>query len=81
MFKKTFVFAAVSLALAAAPAMAGHKRMKNAEGTKVSIDCDSTKCAAKTKAKGGKWTVEKTTAPGTEEFENLISEYKGKGFK
>lgn len=73
--------ALLALALTTAPALAGHKRMKSADGTKVSIDCDSQKCAAKEKAPGQKWTVVKTAGPGVESYENLISEYQSKGFK
>ncbi len=79
--KKTIVFTMLSMALAAAPAMAGHKRLKSADGTKVSIDCSSQKCTAKEKAPGKKWAVVKTTPPGTEEYESLISEYEAKGYK
>jgi hypothetical protein len=78
---KKILAATVIASLSAAPVMAGNASMKNADGTKLRINCKNSGCQVKSKVKGQKWaTIEKTDG-GRENYLKLEAKYKSQGYK
>lgn len=79
--RKIITLAAVSMALAATPVLAGNASMKNADGAKLRINCTGSGCKVTQKLKGGKWSTLEKTKGGTDNYNALAAKYKGQGYK
>ncbi|MEO0939387.1 MAG: hypothetical protein AAFY38_14640 [Pseudomonadota bacterium] len=83
MTKMLTLFAAAGLALTftTAPALAGDANMRNADGTKLRINCTGAGCKVRQKVKGQKWKVIETGEGGRSNFLVLEAKYKDQGYK
>ncbi|MBE1285265.1 MAG: hypothetical protein GJ676_18275 [Rhodobacteraceae bacterium] len=77
---KNLLVATFVTSLSAMPVVAGNAAMKNADGTKLRIDCNGGGCKVKSKAKGQKWTTLEKTEGGRDNFLKLEEKYKAQGY-
>lgn len=79
--KKPVALAALVLALAASPVLAGDQKMTGPDGTVIKIQCTGSGCKVRGKKPGGKWGIVHKGPGGTQNYEKLVAEYTAKGFK
>jgi hypothetical protein len=80
-FTKIATSLAIAVTMAATPALAGKKSMKNAEGTKLRIDCTTGNCTVKQQPAGAKWATVENMKASTDNYNGVIDKYQSLGFK
>ena len=71
-----FAIAIIATSVVVAPAQAGNKVLKAADGSKIKIACRNSGCSVKKKAAGAKKYVEiEETEGGTKNFKKLVAKY------